>query len=209
MANEDVVREDAGTGSEPVWKQRGFDSEQAMDREFGKAKDDIRAMKARVRELEAKAAKADEYESKANEQAQREMSELDKAKKAAADFEAKVTDYQVKLQAKERELVYERTVSSRFAGKAEDEVKWLRRVYDAEALRGFETPEELIERLDAIDADWAASRAPKKEERPNFSRPAAPGAVTPPPQTGKAGQLDDSTFDSLNERLRRGPSRGK
>jgi len=205
VANDEVVQD----SPEPAWKQRGFDSEQAMDKEFGKAKDDLKSLKARMRELEAKAAKADEYESKANEQAEREMSELDKAKKAVGDYESKMNDLLAKMQAKERELVYERTVSSRFAGKAEDEVKWLRRVYDAEALRGFETPEELIERLDAIDADWVATRVPKQDERPSLTRPAAPGMVTQPPATGKPGQLDDNTFASIRERMLKGPAKGK
>ena len=202
----DNVETGAVESPEPLWKRRGFDSEDAMDKAFVATKEDLKAAKNKAKSLEERAAKADELERLQAEKAQSEMTELEKAQQMLKELGLKVKSYESEIQSRDRALVYERMVSSRLSGAAEAESKLLRRLYDAEALKGFETPEELKERLDAVDADWQASK-PVKQEEGFFKRPAAPGAVTPPPPTGKPGQLDESKFEDLHSRMLKPPTR--
>lgn len=205
MDNENVTGPD---NPEPVWKRRGFESDEALEKAFVSTKEDLKAYKSKMRELEAKAAKVDEYEQRQAALEASQMSELDKAKKALDEMNARILGYENTVKAKERELTYERLASSKLSGVPEAEAKLLRRLYDAEALRGFETPEELKERLDAVDADWQASKpVPKEEPASPFKRPPSPGSVVAPP--GKQATLDESTFDDLNRRLSKGPSKKK
>lgn len=193
---------------EPVWKRRGFDSEESMDKAFASAKDDLKTYKARMRELEVKAQKADEYEARMQEEEASKLTEQDKMRKLLDELGQKVKSHESQLAAKDREITYERLAFKRLSGVPEAEAKLLRRLYDAEASRGFETPEELEERLNVLDADWKAARPTEADDKqPLFTRPVQPGTVTDPPKGGKQTQLDQSKFDDLAARMSKGPSK--
>lgn len=191
---------------EPIWKRRGFDSDEAMDRAFVAVKDDLKALKAKAKSLEERAAKADEYERVQNEKAQAEMSELDRAKALVEELTRKVASHEADIAKRDKALLYERMVSSKMSGVPEAEAKLLRRLYDAEALKGFDTAEELQERLDAVLADWQASKpVPQQGNEGFFKRPAAPGAVTPPPPADRTGQFDEAKFEELRRKTMKPP----
>lgn len=190
---------------EPIWKQRGFASEEAMGDELLSAKSDISKLKDKNRALEARAKKADEYEQAENARKEAELGEVERLSKQLADAQKVLAETQTQFQKAQREATIERVISSRMAGRSPGEAKLLRRLYDAEALKGFETEEELVKKLEVVDTDWEAERAPSPPDK-QWKPPVAGNVVYPP-------NLDDSkvtpdSFARLQD-LTKGPKARK
>lgn len=212
MPNEELERpsEDGQTTTTPLWQRRGLKSEADLEKAFDDYKADIKRHKDRERELEERAKKADEYEAKVRAEEEARMTDYDKLQKRHATLESENTGLREQLARTQREFSYERLVSTRLSGKTPEEVKIIRRLYDAEAVKGYESDEELESRLTGVDteyAEWQALRATKSG--PDLSAQPSTSNVSVQVMDAQQNPFDANYLASLDGKTKAGQRRRK
>lgn len=206
MADEQVVAPEGGNTPEPtLWQKRGFASEGDMEKAFDKYKSDIGELKTEMKALREKAKKADEYETQKAQAEEAQLSEVEKLTRAYQALLDEKSAMESEFSKERKQNLFERTISPRLSGAGPEEAKLLRRLYEAEALKGFEDDKQLAQMLDEIDKDWAASK-PKADNR---QQPPIPGLSGVGAAMGQQNPYDQSFFNEMGQKASRPKSRSR
>ncbi len=162
------------------WKELGFDSVDAMVKEFAKQKADIAKYKPEARKATDLETQLTTLQAAEDARQAAEMSDLEKQTAALEKANLETQALQAKYDKSLKDIVYERAVASRLGNYAEVDRELVRILYDAAG--EFVDEDELNGLLDEIDKKWKAHMdAIGGEQRPDVGGSTRGRTQTPGP----------------------------
>jgi len=193
---------------EPLWKRRGFKDEAALEAALESYSKDTPALRARLKDAEAKAAEYDKVVAEREKQQQATMSEAEKAQREAADWKSKHGAAMAEIAKRDQALLFERTAATRLAGVPAKDQKPLRRLYETVLVKGFADAAELNAALEAIDKEWLEDTKATDPNTPDPTRQPAVGSTVTGGHQDRAtpsGTYDQNYMVGLDKKMSRRP----